>query len=84
MNNNSIIEELSQYNEYAIILDGFDDAIVGIFERRVLVYDFNKVIEILMIRDNMSQTDALEFYYYNIEQPFADHYPIFIEKQILL
>jgi hypothetical protein len=84
MNNNSIIEELSQYNNDAIILDGYDDAIVGIFERSVLVYDFNKIIEILMIRDNMSQTDAIEFYYYNIEQPFAKHYPIFIEKQILL
>jgi hypothetical protein len=84
MNNNSIIEELSQYNNDAIILDGYDDAIVGIFERSVLVYDFNKIIDILMIRDNMSQTDAIEFYYYNIEQPFAKHYPIFIEKQILL
>lgn len=84
MKNNSIIEELSHYNEDALILDGYDDAIVGIFERRVLVYDFNKIIEILMIRDNMSQTESLEFYYYNIEQPFAEHYPIFIEKQILL
>lgn len=84
MNNNSIIEELSQYNNDAIILDGYDDAIVGIFERSVFVYDFNKVIEILMIRDNMSQTDAIEFFRFNIEQPFAKHYPIFIEKQILL
>ena len=80
----SIIEQLREYNHKALLLDGYDDAIVGIFERSVFVYDFNKVIDILMIRDNMSQTDALEFFRFNIEQPFAKHYPIFIEKQILL
>ena len=80
----SIIEQLIDYNDKALILEGYDDAIVGIFERRVLVYDFNKVIEILIIRDNMSMTDAIDYYYFNIEQPFAKHYPIFIEKQILL
>jgi len=80
----SIIKELRDYNDKALILDGYDDAIVGIFERSVFVYDFNKVIEILMIRDNMSQTDALEFFRFNIEQPFAKHYPIFIEIEILL
>ena len=80
----SIIEQLRDYNDNALLLDGFDDAIVGIFERRVLVYDFNKVIETLMIRDNISMSDALEHYYHNIERPSAKHYPIFIEKQILL
>ncbi len=80
----SIIEQLRDYNDKAKLLDGFDDAIVGIFERRVFVYDFNKVIETLMIRDNISMSDALEHYYHNIERPFAKNYPIFIEKQILL
>jgi len=80
----SIIEQLREYNHKALLLDGYDDAIVGIFERRVLVYDFNKIIEILMIRDNMSQTESLEFYCHNIERPFAKHYPIFIEIEILL
>ena len=80
----SIIEQLREYNHKALLLDGFDDAIVGIFERRVLVYDFNKVIEILMNLDNISMSDALEHYYHNIERPFGKHYPIFIEIEILL
>jgi len=54
----------------AIILDGLDDAIVGVTEefgngRRVL-YSADKILNILMKRDGMTWHEAVEFYDYNI------------------
>ncbi len=46
---------------------GFDDAIMGIvrqFNNSFVVYDYEKVIEILMC--NMSREDAEEYFEFNI------------------
>ncbi len=55
--------------------DGLDEAILGVVNipmgQDVLAYDMQKVIQILMDRDGMSQDDALEFYYFNIEGAFV-------------
>lgn len=55
-------------------IDGFDDAIIGPAmvwrENRlcdVLVYDAEKIREILMKRDDMSFEDAREYIEFNIE-----------------
>ena len=67
-----IIEDynIDEIAEGAIILDGLDDAIVGVTEefgngRRVL-YSADKIINILMERDGMTWHEAVEFYDYNI------------------
>ena len=67
-----IIEDynIDEIAEGAIILDGLDDAIVGVTEefgngRRVL-YSADKILNILMERDGMTWHEALEFYHYNI------------------
>jgi hypothetical protein len=67
-----IIEDynIDEIAEGAIILDGLDDAIVGVTEefgngRRVL-YSANKILNILMERDGMTWHEAVEFYDYNI------------------
>ena len=45
--------------------DGFDDAIIGVDESTMrLIYSVSKSIEILM-RNNMSYEDALEYFYFN-------------------
>ena len=77
----NIKDELAAYNEKAIILDGFDAAIIGIYERKVLVYSENVIIEILC--KDMSREDAIEYFSFNIESPVCDYYPIFIETELL-
>ena len=77
----NIKDELAAYNEKAIILDGFDAAIIGIYERKVLVYSENAIIEILC--KDMCMEDAIEYFSFNIESPVCDYYPIFIESHML-
>lgn len=62
--------DLEQYCEGAIVLDGLDDAIVGIVEEfgnspRIL-YSKDKILQILQDRDGMTHEESEEFYDYNI------------------
>jgi hypothetical protein len=57
--------------------DGFDNAIIGTAniwngnERvDVLVYDCEKMVEQLMIRDGMNAEDAIEYINFNIENAY--------------
>ena len=61
---------IDEIAEGAILLDGLEDAILGVVEefgngRRVL-YSKDKIIGILMERDGMDASEAEEFYDYNI------------------
>lgn len=51
-------------------LDGLDDAIIGVGRIHTqptrVVYDYHKILEILMERDGASYEDAVEFFDYNI------------------
>lgn len=64
------IEEMKEFAEGAIILDGLDEAIMGIAEEfgngYRIVYSKSKIFSILMNRDGMTEEDAIEFYEYNI------------------
>jgi hypothetical protein len=62
--------DIHEFAEGAIILDGLDDAIIGIVEEfgngpRIL-YSKPKILNILCERDLMTQSEAEEFYDYNI------------------
>lgn len=53
-----------------ICFDGLDKAIVGRCERNgetFLVYDFERIILILMDRDGMGRDEAIDFFYFNID-----------------
>jgi hypothetical protein len=77
------IEDINEQAEGAILLDGFNDAIIGIVEEfgngpRVL-YSKNKILQTLEDRDGMSPFEAVEFYEYNILGLFAgEQNPIFL------
>ena len=59
--------------------DGFDAAIIGVSSTGCLVYSTDKVLEILMSRNNWSYDDAVEYFYYNIEGSYmGEKTPIFI------
>ena len=54
-------------------IDGFDDAIIGVQEsiERKLVYDIDKIAEILMTRDEMSEEDAYDYISFNITSAYV-------------
>jgi len=79
-----IIHDVNEFAEGAILLDGFDDCIVGITEEfgnepRV-IYSRDKIITKLM--EDMTEDEAYEYYYYNILGGyFGERNPIFLTHQ---
>ena len=66
-----------------ILLDDLDEAIVGLCSRcgsnTVVAYNINKIIEILMEREEMSYSEALDHYSFNIEgSHYGDMSPAFV------
>ena len=63
-------EWICEHNEEATLLDGYEDAIVGVVDvagalAPVVAYDGDKCLAILMERDKMSDEDALDYFSYN-------------------
>ena len=74
---------IHEFAEGAIILDGLDEAIVGITEEfgngRRILYSKDKILDILMRRDSMTHSEAEEFYDYNILGLYAgEQNPVFL------
>jgi hypothetical protein len=64
-----IIEEYD-YEITFLKADGFDEAIIGVTEDQMrLVYSVTKVINIL--EQSMSTEDALDYYYFNIQDAYV-------------
>ena len=57
MNLDELREWISEFNDHALLADGFDAAIIGVAERcsqpTLIVYDAEKCIEILVQRDGI-------------------------------
>jgi len=48
-------------------VDGFNEAIIGQdYEMGRYVYSIERILEILMLRDDMTMEDAMEFFSFNI------------------
>jgi len=82
-----MIVDIDSYAEGAIILDGFNDAIVGITEEfggiKRLLYSKDKILKILQ-ENLMTQSEAEEYYDYNIVGLYAgDQNPIFLDLEII-
>jgi len=78
MNNNKYFD----LAEGAVILEGFDDCIVGVSEsfgeEPRIIYSKKQIITKLM--KDMSQEDAVDYYYYNIVGGmFGTQNPIFVQ-----
>jgi hypothetical protein len=64
--------------------DGLLHAVIGIATRadglRVVCYSIEKIIEIFMTRDGMTEEEAYEFYEFNVACAWVgDKTPIFVE-----
>ena len=80
-----MFDYIDEYAEGAVILTDLDDAIIGIVEEfgngpRIL-YSTEKIIQILIDRDGMSEEEAIEYYGFNIVGMFAGgQNPVFLVK----
>ena len=68
---NKFTVDIDQYAEGAVLLDGLEDAIIGIVEDfgspgRKILYSKQRILDILQERDLMLYGEAEEFYDYNI------------------
>ncbi|HET6886625.1 MAG TPA: hypothetical protein VFH87_01755 [Candidatus Udaeobacter sp.] len=76
-----IREWVAEYNEDALLADGFEEAIIGIAERcsqpPLVVYDAEKCIEIL--ERDMTRDEAEEFFSFNTLGAWCgEHTPLFL------
>ena len=67
-----------------LFADGFDDAILGIGRRatqpEVVAYDYEKCVQILVERDEMTEEEAREYMEFNVVGAFVgERTPVFIE-----
>lgn len=74
-------EELAIIDENILLLDGFDEALIGYIERAgsntIACYDKNKCIEILA--KDMTYEEAIEYFYFNTIGAYMGEYtPCFI------
>ena len=83
-----ITVDIDEYAEGAVLLDGFNSAIVGIVEvfgspGRKILYSKQIILDILQERDLMLYSEAEEFYDYNILGLFAGELtPVFLDLEI--
>ena len=70
MNREELIASLAEIDEEIALADGFEDAYLGIIRRcgqsPHAIYDRAKCIEILVARDGMDESEAEEFFEYNV------------------
>jgi hypothetical protein len=69
-------------DDKCLIADGFDAAIVGVTNtlEPITVYDWDRCVEILIVRDGMSEEDALEHMSFNVTGAYVgERTPIFIK-----
>ena len=81
------IDDIKDINPEALLIDGFDGAIIGMAERinlgPVVAYDIETILQIMVKRDNMSYEEAYEFFNFNILGAWmGENTPIFITKII--
>ena len=73
MTKRETLEEMGR--EDSVVFDNpeYDDAIIGVTEEGNVVYDYEKMIDILAERDEMSRLEAAEFIDFNTvrEIPYA-------------
>jgi len=78
-----IREWVWEWNEEALLADGFEDAFVGICERigsvPVVAYDRYECIRILMDRDGMTDEEAIEYFNFNVAGAYVgEGTPVFL------
>jgi hypothetical protein len=80
--------DIDEYAEGAVLLDGLEDAMIGIVEDfgspgRKILYSKPRILHILQERDLMTYGEAEEFYDYNILGLYAgEQNAVFLDLEI--
>lgn len=79
---------LEDIDETVLLMDGFDEALVGIAQRintpTLAVYDFDKMVELLVARDGMDYVEAVEYIEFNCAGAWVgEQTPIIYQSLIL-
>lgn len=62
-----------------ITADGFDSCIIGKDSKDRAIYDADAMIDVLIMRDDMTREEAEEFFWYNIDgSHLGDETPIYV------
>jgi hypothetical protein len=84
----TLLDSIVEYHEDEEILkaDGFDDAVIGIeLGTMRLIYSVKKCLEILMVDDEMSVEDAMEYFEYNVRGSYVgEKTPIWCEDNYFM
>jgi hypothetical protein len=78
------VKEVAELNPQAVVIDEYDDCIIGISSSWLLVYSQQRILDQLVEREEMTEEDAIEYYAYNIIRslPHAgEHAPIIVEHE---
>jgi len=79
--------DIDEYCDGAILLTGFELAIIGIvntFEGNRVLYDKSTIIRLLCEQDGMTESEAEEFFDFNIlGGGFGDLNPVFLDHSIM-
>lgn len=71
-------------HEEALLFDGpdYDEAIVGVTDEGQVVYDYEKMVQILVERDGMEEMEAIEWIEYNTIRalPYFENPPIVMNR----
>ena len=69
MTREEIEQHLQDIGQSALLMDGFDEALIGFSQRLneplLAVYKWQRMVQILKNRDKMSYEDAVEYIEYN-------------------
>lgn len=73
---------IEMYSEDELLkADGFDDAVIGVESNTLrLVYDVDKMVDILIKRDGMTGEDAMDYLNFNVISAYVGvQTPIYIQ-----
>ena len=84
----NFVLDIDEYADGAILLDGFEDCIIGIVEEfgngRRILYSKDMILDKLQTRDGMTSSEAEEFYEYNILGLHAgEQNAVFLDLELL-
>lgn len=70
MDRAAIEDYLDMLGESALLLDGFDEAFIGLSQRinepLLAVYSYDKMVDVLVQRDEMEYEEAVEYIDFNV------------------
>lgn len=86
MNRNEIQSSLENMGLNLLLMDGFDEAFIGITSRinesETAVYSYEKMVNLLIERDGMTEDDAIEYIEFNCQGAWVGDQTPHIVRQI--